>query len=145
MPPGAGAWTVFQQGTFAPGSATENRWMASITMDNSGNIGLGYNYDDSSAGTPVPPSLRLTGRLASDPPGQMTQPEATMHLGTNVQTNSNRWGDYSALTVDPLNECSLWFTGEHMLAANQWATRIGSFQVPACVPLPVALSSFAVE
>jgi len=144
-PPGAGAWTLFQQGTFSPGTNTENRWMASVAMDNSGNIGMGYSYDDSSAATPVPPSLRLTGRRASDPPGQMTFAEATLQLGTNVQTNSNRWGDYSALTLDPLNECSFWFTGEHMLGGNAWATRIGSFSIPGCVPLPVALQSFEVK
>ena len=143
-PPGAGAWTIFQQGTFAPGSATENHWMASIAMDNSGNIGMGYSYDDSGAGA-VPPSLRYTGRLAVDPPGTMTFGENTFITGTNVQTNSNRWGDYSALTLDPLNECDFWYTGEHMLGGNAWATRIGSFRLPGCVPLPVRLQTFEVQ
>jgi hypothetical protein len=144
-PPGAGAWSIFQQGTFSPGAASENRWMASLAMDNSGNIGMGYSYTDSSAGTPVQPSLRYTGRLAADPPGTMTQGETTLIAGTGVQTGSNRWGDYAAMSIDPFDECTFWFTGEYMIGGNAWATRIGSFELPSCVPVPVELQEFKVE
>jgi hypothetical protein len=144
-PPGAGPWSIFQQGTFAPGANTENRWMASVAMDNSGNIGMGYSYDDTSAATPVFPSLRFTGRLATDPPGVMTQGENAFAAGTGVQTGVNRWGDYAALSIDPVDECTFWFTGMYMVTGNQWATRIGSFQLQPCIPVPVALQGFAVE
>jgi hypothetical protein len=144
-PPGSGAWSIFQQGTFAPGNATENRWMASLAMDNSGNIGMGYSYTDTSATTPVQPSLRYTGRLAADPPGTMTLGESTLIAGTGVQTGVNRWGDYAALSIDPVDGCTFWFTGEYMLPGNQWATRIGSFTLPSCVPEPVVLQQFRIE
>ncbi len=144
-PPGSGAWSIFQEGTFGPGSATENRWMASLAMDNSGNIAMGYSYTDSGAGSPVQPSLRYTGRLAADPAGTMTQGETTLIAGTGVQTGVNRWGDYAALSIDPVDECTFWFTGEYMITGNQWATRIGSFSLPGCVPWPVELLQFKVE
>jgi hypothetical protein len=144
-PPGSGGWTIFQQGTFAPGTNTENRWMASVAMDNSGNIAMGYSYDDSSAATPVQPSLRITGRLANDPPGQMTQGETVLIAGSGVQAGSNRWGDYAALTVDPTDQCTFWFTGEYFITGNAWATRVGSFQLPNCVPVPVRLEEFRVQ
>jgi hypothetical protein len=144
-PPGSGSWSLFQQGTFAPGNATENRWMASIAMDNSGNVGLGYSFTDTSATTPVRPALRFTGRLAGDPPGMMTQGELTLIEGPGVQNPSNRWGDYSALSIDPSDECTFWFTGEYMVAGNGWATRIGSFTLPSCVPVPVRLQSFGIQ
>jgi hypothetical protein len=144
-PAGSGAWSIFQQGTFGPGSATENRWMASLAMDNSGNIAMGYSFTDSGAGTPVQPSLRYTGRLAADPAGTMTQGETTLIAGSGVQTGTNRWGDYAALSIDPSDECTFWFTGEYMLAGNAWATRIGSFQLPGCVPVPVELQRFRIE
>lgn len=144
-PPGAGAWSIFQQGTFAPGAATENRWMASLAMDNSGNIGMGYSFTDSSAGTPVQPSLRFTGRLNGDPLGQMTQGENPIISGTGVQTGSNRWGDYAAMSIDPVDECTFWFTGEYMVGGNAWATRINSFQLLPCVPVPVELLEFKIE
>jgi hypothetical protein len=144
-PPGSGAWSIFQQGTFAPGSTTENRWMASVAMDNSGGIGMAYSYTDSSATTPVQPSLRFTGRLAGDPAGQMTQGETTIVSGSGVQTGVNRWGDYAALSIDPVDECTFWFTGEYMIGGNAWATRISSFTLPSCVPVPVELQHFKVE
>jgi hypothetical protein len=144
-PPGSGAWAIEQQGTFAPAPATSNHWMASLAMDNSGNIGLGYTTDDTSAVTPINPSVGYTGRLATDPPGVMTQGETIMEAGTGVQTGSNRWGDYSAMSIDPTDECTFWYAGEYMLTGNAWATRVGSFTLPSCTPVPVKLQDFRVE
>ena len=39
---GAGAWSLYQEGTYAPTTA-DNRWMGGIAMDGAGNIALGYN------------------------------------------------------------------------------------------------------
>ena len=58
-----GDWGVFQEGTFSPGDADENRFVGSIAMDQSGNIGMGYSITDVDPATPVYPSLRYTGRL----------------------------------------------------------------------------------
>src|SRR5207247_8494775 len=62
--------------------------------------------------------------------------------GTGVQRSlSGRWGDYSALSVDPADECTFWYTTEYYTAASQatsaagWLTRIGSFRFPSCVSL----------
>ena len=57
----SGAWSIFQQGTHAPDGA--HRWMGSIAMDGDGNIALGYSVSSDS----VFPSIRRTGRLATDP------------------------------------------------------------------------------
>ncbi len=69
---GAGPWTLFQEGTYAPDA--DNRWMGAIAMDGAGNIALGYNVSSASTF----PSLRYTGRLASDPLGTMPQGEMTL-------------------------------------------------------------------
>jgi hypothetical protein len=66
---GPGAWSLFQEGTYAPDAA--HRWMGSIAMDGSGNIALGYSVSSSS----IFPSIRYTGRLSGDTLGQMTQTE----------------------------------------------------------------------
>ncbi len=127
---GAGAWSIHQQGTYAPGG--ESRWMASIAMDGSGNIAMGYNVSSSS----VFPSIRYTGRLAGDSPGSMTLSESTGIDGGGSQlSSSNRWGDYSALSVDPADDCTFWFTGEYYAATSTsgWRTRIFSFSLPDCV------------
>ena len=99
-----GTPTIFQQGTYAPDST--HRWMGSIAMDRSGNIAVGY----SASSTTVNPSIRYAGRLASDPPGQLAQGEATLYPGGGSQTDYARWGDYSAMSVDPVDDCTFWFT-----------------------------------
>lgn len=121
-------WSIFQQGTFSPD--TTQRWVGSIAMDGSGNIGLGYSASSSS----MFPAIRYTGRLAGDPSGTMTQGEGTLFNGTGAQTSSfARWGDYSMLAIDP-DGCTFWFTSEYLQTTSSasWRTRIGSFQLPGC-------------
>ena len=121
------AWSLYQQGTYAPG--TLNRWMGAIAMDGSGNIALGYNVADSV----VYPGLRYAGRLASDALGTLPQGEHTLVNGS-ASNNSNRYGDYSAMSVDPSDDCTFWFTGEWN-AAGTWRTRIGKFKFDECGPV----------
>jgi hypothetical protein len=124
--------TVFQQGTFSPDA--NYRWMGSIAMDRAGNMMMGYS---TSSGT-VRPSVRYTGRLASDALGTM-QAETEMFAGTGSQlANLSRWGDYSAMTVDPSDDCTFWFTTEYLKANGtfNWSTRVGSFKFPSCGATP---------
>jgi hypothetical protein len=126
--PGA-SWGIFQQGTFSPDAT--HRWMGSMAMDGMGNIGLGYSASSSTTF----PSIRYTGRLAGDPLGQMSQGEGTFVNGTGAQTHtSSRWGDYSSLSVDPVDNCTFWYTNEYVQTSGSspWFTRIGSFQLPGC-------------
>jgi hypothetical protein len=124
-----GTPTVFQQGTFAPD--TNFRWMGSIAQDKLGNIAVGYSVSSSS----VAPSIRYTGRLVNDAAGTL-QAEASLFAGTGSQSGQNldRWGDYSAMTVDPSDDCTFWYTNEYLKAtgAFNWSTRIGSFKFATC-------------
>ncbi|MCA9933066.1 MAG: choice-of-anchor J domain-containing protein, partial [Anaerolineales bacterium] len=122
---GAGAWTLYQEGTYAP-TTTDNRWMGAIAMDGSGNIALGYNVSSQT----IYPSLRYAGRLESDPLGTLPQGEYTLVNGTAVN-GSNRYGDYAAMSVDPEDDCTFWFTGQWN-GASSWSTRIGAFKFDAC-------------
>ena len=121
---GAGAWSLYQEGTYSP--TGDNRWMGAIAMDSAGNIALGYNV---SSGT-VSPSLRYTGRLASDTLGTMSQGDNVLVNGT-ATNGSNRYGDYAAMSVDPSDDCTFWFTGEWN-GASTWSTRIGKFKFDQC-------------
>ena len=115
-----GNWIVHQEGTYAPDS--HSRWMSSIAMDGSGNIAIAYDVSSNT----LFPSLRYAGRLASDPMGTMPRGEVTLIDGTAANA-SNRYGDYSTLSVDPMDDRLFWFTGEYN-QANIWSTRIGTFQ-----------------
>jgi hypothetical protein len=122
---GAGNWTLYQEGTYAP-TLLDNRWMGGIAMDGSGNIALAYNVSSQT----IFPSIRYTGRLASDTLGLMTQPETVLGAGT-ASNASNRYGDYSQMSIDPSDDCTFWFTGQFN-PASTWNTRIGSFKFDQC-------------
>src|SRR5579864_1583566 len=34
-------------------------------------------------------------------------------LGTGYQASVSRWGDYSAMSVDPVDDCTFWYTNEY--------------------------------
>ncbi len=139
--------TIFQQSTFAPLDPTNPlwRWMGSPAMDHSGNIAIGY----SGSGPNQFPSLYYAGRLATDPPNELTQGEAIMFQGLGNQAFPlNRWGDYSDLTVDPTDDCTFWYTNEYHAANGagdiinvNWRTRIASFRFPQCVSPQLQLVS----
>ncbi len=137
-----GTYSVRQQSTYAPNDGV-HRWMGSVAMDKNGDIGLGYSVVN---GTNVFPGIRYTGRLAGDPLNQMTLGEATIIAGTGVQTTTNsRWGDYTSMNVDPVDDCTLWYVNEYYKESGAplppvpptadtrpWRTRIASFKLPGC-------------
>ena len=117
-------WSIYQQGTYQPGS--DSRWMGSIAMDGYGNIGLGYSVSSSS----VYPSIRYVGRYKNDPLGQMTVTEQTITSGSGYQSGSaGRWGDYSTMSIDPIDDATFWYTTEYVQTSGtvNWKTRIASF------------------
>ncbi|MBP8252053.1 MAG: hypothetical protein KAX40_06780, partial [Herpetosiphon sp.] len=125
-------WQIQQQSTFAPDA--DSRWMGSIGMDRVGNIALGYSVSSNTTF----PSIRYAGRLANDPPNQLAQGEGEIVAGGGSQIVSfGRWGDYSTMTLDPLDDCTFWYTNEYMptTSSNGWATKIASFKFPSCTPL----------
>ncbi len=128
--PNAATPTVFQQSTFAPAD-TNHRWMSSAAMDKMGNILLGY----SRSGPATFPSVYYTGRLSTAPLNTL-QPEGLIRTGTGAQVGHSRWGDYSAMTVDPINDCTFWYTQEYIDAPNGdfiWKTRIATAKFPNCI------------
>ena len=126
-----GSWSIFQEGTHSPDS--DSRFMGSAAMDGDGNIALGYSVSSGSTF----PSLRYATRVPGDPPGTL-QPEASLVAGGGSQTGSNRWGDYSAMSVDPADDCTFWYTGEYQQATApvNWRTRVGAFVLPSCSGVP---------
>ena len=129
----SGPVTVAQQGTYQPD--TTHRWMGSAAMDQQGNMALGYSASSSA----INPQIRYAGRLAGDPINTLPQAEVTLFSGTGSQTGTNgRWGDYSDMTIDPVDDCTFWFTQEYYATTTSfaWRTRIGAFKFPGCGGIP---------
>lgn len=136
-----GAASVYQSGTFAPDATY--RWMGSIGMDKVGNIALGYSTSSST----LHPGIRYTGRAPTDPLG-MLQAENVILTGGGSQTaNLSRWGDYSALTIDPSDDCTFFYTNEYLKASGtfNWSTWIASFKFPSCGSSQPVLTSVSVS
>lgn len=118
---------LFQESTYQPDD-TDWRWMSSVAMDRRGNIAMGY-----SASSPtIHPGIRFTGRLRRDLINTLGRNEVSIIEGGGSQNDTvNRWGDYSDLTVDPVDDRTFWFTSEYYSTTSSfnWRTRIGSFRI----------------
>jgi hypothetical protein len=125
-----GTPTVFQQGTFTPDSKI--RWMGSIAMDQAGDTALGYSLSSAT----VYPSVYFTGRVASDAAGTMEGEQLIVSGSGSQKDGISRWGDYSAMTVDPVDDCTFWYTQEYIQSngSYNWNSRIASFSFPNCGP-----------
>jgi Abnormal spindle-like microcephaly-assoc'd, ASPM-SPD-2-Hydin len=126
----AGTVTVNQQGTYAPADTTY-RWMGSLAEDQKGNIGLGYSLSSAA----IHPEIGFTGRVPSDPAGTM-ESETISVAGAGSQTGQYgyRWGDYTAMQVDPSDDCTFWYVAqyEQVTGIFNWHTNIVSFIFPGC-------------
>jgi hypothetical protein len=120
-------WSIYQQATYAPDQ--HSRWMGSIAQDTAGTIALGYSVSSAS----MYPAIRYTGRFKTDPLNEMTMMEKTIVHGGGSQTGNfsgrSRWGDYSAMSIDPSNPTTFWFTSEYYAStsSSDFKTRIASF------------------
>jgi hypothetical protein len=126
----AGTPVVYQQGTYAPDSSY--RWMGSIAMDGAGDIAVGYSVSSSS----IKPSIRYTGRVPTDLKNTL-ESETSVKAGSGSQLQTlSRWGDYSAMSVDPVDDCTFWYTNEYLKGSGtfNWSTWITSFKFPGCGP-----------
>jgi len=122
--------TPVQQQTFNNSADGLWRWMPSIAVDGQGNTSIGYSV----SGFSMNPAIRYAGRLASDSLNLLAQGEAELIAGGGIQSGGGRWGDYSALSIDPSNNCTFWHTNEYYSAtsSSSWETRIGSFKFNSC-------------
>jgi hypothetical protein len=118
----------YQGGTFSPD--TNYRWMSSMAMDKVGDIFVGYSVSSSS----MYPATRVTGRVPTDPLGTLDV-ESTLIAGGGAQLPSNgRWGDYTSMAVDPVDDCTFWYVNEFYPTSSTkgWTTRIAAVKFTSC-------------
>jgi hypothetical protein len=127
-----------QAATWDPdGANVISRFMPSVAVDRAGNMALGYSTSSST----TKPALKYAGRLSTDPINTLGQTETVLFQGTGTQTGNCgsstciRWGDYSAMTLDP-DGCTFWYTNEYYAVDGlNHQTRIGSFSFSQCTPV----------
>jgi hypothetical protein len=141
--------TPVQQQIYAPDTMLY-RWMGSLAVDGQGNMTLGYSTSNGTA--PNFPSIAYAGRLVGDLPNTLPQTEVQLIAGSGSQNNNcggapcDRWGDYSAMSLDPADSCTFWYVNEYYDSpadgnSGNWHTRIGSFKFPSCAGLAATQTS----
>ncbi|UCE61718.1 MAG: hypothetical protein JSU63_08210, partial [Phycisphaerales bacterium] len=115
--------TLVQSGTVA--HAVLHYYFPSIMVNQADAVVLGF----SGSYYLQYPSCYYTGRLSTDPPGEMANPvvfrfgEAPYNLLD--PGGHNRWGDYSYTTLDPVDRATFWTIQEYVHAEDVWGTYIG--------------------
>src|SRR5207247_4922615 len=119
-----------------------HRGMGSIAMNSLGDIALSYSASNGTNPSTFP-SVYYTARHDGDPPGQITLGEGSMINGTGSQTGSNRWGDYSSIDIDPVDDLTFWVVHEYVPTTSSigWRLRIGAFNLAGSTPSPTPTAS----
>ncbi|MCB9889284.1 MAG: hypothetical protein H6836_06875, partial [Planctomycetes bacterium] len=98
-----------------------------VTVDKNGDVGIGFSGSHAGAYC----SVFLAGRRAGDPLGGLSDPvfvKAGEAAWNRVDSaGRNRFGDYSHINVDPIDDVGFWSTQEYIYQANVWRTRITRF------------------
>ena len=118
--------TVSQSGSYFA-SGTSDDFNASIAANDAGDCFVTYTSTDATAGRNA--QVRLSGKLSAAA-GISAGPNAFIsntfyHPSAD---NPERWGDYSAVTTDPLNSANAWLVNEKVNAGGLlWGSRIVRF------------------
>ncbi len=140
--------TLIQHGDFSR-SGTSFDFNASIAANRHKDVFVTWTATDPNNPTPadqVNAEVRFSGRLHTDPTGVIPSPgsllaggsSATFYNPAGDPVDSKRWGDYSAVSLDPADPsgATAWIINEKILTNTTWGTRIGSIRLPVKTPLP---------
>jgi hypothetical protein len=140
--------TVQEQGRIGDAS----RWYAypSIAVNQDNDVAIGFSGSSASEYA----SAFYTMRKSSDTPGTMRpvsllkSGEAPYYKTLSSFPPENRWGDFSATCVDPVDNVSFWTLQEYAetpsAGRSMWGTWWGRFR-PATVNAPTDLTATAVS
>jgi PKD repeat protein len=124
------SWAIRQQGTYAPDA--HSRFNGSVAINDNHEIAIGYSISSSS----MSPNIRYTGQSASSNAaanGLMDIAESAnlAQLTAQSQTSYSRWGDYSLMTIDPVDGVTFWYTTEYYSSGKK--TQIMNFTIGSSV------------
>ena len=124
--------TLTQSGTLFDSAASNPRgfWFPSIAMSGQGHCVLGSSYANATVDRA---GVATSGRLRTDGLGTVQAATLAVVSSTayNAQTGgTQRWGDYSAVMIDPTDDQTLWAFAEYCNATNSWGVRAVQLRAP---------------
>jgi hypothetical protein len=138
VPVNTGTPTVNQSGTIfdtAANVTTARQFsIPTIAVSGQGHAALGYT----TAGTTFPIDAATSGRLRTDTLGTTQAFTAYTNATGNAYnppsdpggTAGRRWGDYSFVSLDPLDDMTMWTIEEFCNATNSYGVRIAKLAPP---------------
>jgi hypothetical protein len=99
-------------------------------MNDQADVAVGFSTSSARRFPGIAVAARTSAELANK-----LGAERRVFAGTGSEKGSfKRWGDYSALSVDPVDNCTFWYTQQYYTKTGQWrwATRIQPFTVSSC-------------
>jgi hypothetical protein len=106
-------------------SATSADFNAAIAANADNDVFLTWSSTDASA------SVNAQVRYAAcDHQNGPCMPVGAALFSSTTFSNNGRWGDYAAVTIDPLNPRQAWFVNEKNNTSDLWGSRIGSITLP---------------
>lgn len=109
------------QSAFFFASGTSYDFNASIAANSDNDIFVTWSATDPARG--INAQVRFSGFDHNDGATYVLGP-GTAAFTSPAPYGGFRWGDYSAVTVDPLNPRRAWLVNEDILANNDWGSRI---------------------
>jgi hypothetical protein len=128
-----GTPTLVQSGTLFDPTASNPAfyWIPSIMVSGQGHAALGA----STAGATRRINAATAGRLASDAPGTLQSP--LLYTASAAPYNpaadpgpARRWGDYSATSLDPNDDMTMWTIEQYCDAADSYGLRVAELKAP---------------
>jgi hypothetical protein len=123
--------TVFDSASASPLSY----WIPTVAVSGQGHMAIGGSV----SGSAHHPDAWFSGRLAGDAAGATDAPTLYTSSSANYNPGNNRWGDYSAVSLDPVDDMTMWTIQEHVAGTNSWGTRIAKLRAPGpAIPASVS-------
>ena len=119
---------------------TFSRWMSAAAEDKKGNMAMGYSISGPEATSYYSgfPGIAVDGRITTTPLNELLT-ENIVFPGVSVvlppaPKRLGRWGSVAGISVDPVDQCTFYFTGQYQPTAGlyNWGTEIASFKFPGC-------------
>ncbi len=120
-------------------SAPLSYWMSDVTMSGQGHMALLASSASSTAFLKIVAAGRLNGDTLGTTQAPTLAQDSSTTYATGLQSGRYRWGDYSALQVDPTDDQTIWGVQEYCNATNSFGCRIVKLQAPAPAQ-PISLS-----
>ncbi len=139
VPTGSGTPTLVESGTVYTANASNttdqrNYFIPSIMVSGQGHAAMTFT----TAGTNEHANSATVGRFASDAAGAMQTPVLITNSttaynppgDTGAGNGARRWGDYSYVSLDPLDDMTMWAVSQFCDATNSYGVRVTKLIAP---------------